>query len=374
MRIGIDLLWVKPQKSGGIESYIRNLLNGFLKYEDDKYEFILFTSINNNETFLPYLKSKKFSNILCNVDSSRVGKRIIWENLHLNHKCKENNIDILFVPVYSKPLINDAAIKYVTTIHDLQAMHYPMYFSWKKRMWLKFAWKKSSKTSDRIIAISNFVKNDIIDKFQIEEEKIKVIYNPIVKTVQTLGSNYIEEKYGLKAGSYFYTVAQLLPHKNIKTLLYVMSEIKSSHIDLPNKLVISGVGGKDKEELKSIIKTLNIEENIIITGFVSDEERDLLYENAKMFLFPSIFEGFGMPPIEAMELGTTVITTRCSCIPEVTEERAYYVEDPYDVNDWIENIMKAMKDKNKIKVTFPNYYLENITKEYLKCFTEVYES
>ena len=114
-----------------------------------------------------------------------------------------------------------------------------------------------------------------------------------------------------------------------------------------------------------------MESNVIITGFVSNEERDMLYENASIFLFPSIFEGFGMPPVEAMELGTQVLTTRCSSIPEVTEEKANYVEDPFDVNQWVEGIRYLVKNTSGTKYEFPNYSLENVTARYLKCFNEV---
>jgi len=111
--------------------------------------------------------------------------------------------------------------------------------------------------------------------------------------------------------------------------------------------------------------------NIIITGFVTNEERDLLYKNAAVFLFPSIFEGFGMPPIEAMQLGVPVLTTKCSSIPEVTEGKANYVEDPFAVAQWVKKIREIVKEGDSTNYSFQNYYLENVTKEYLQCFHEV---
>lgn len=371
MNIGIDLLWVKPGKSGGIESYIRNLLDGFLMYNRNDYKYILFVSKDNAVTFEKYSSNDAFKLVICNVDSNKIAKRILWENLYLNRKCVDLNVDILFIPVYSKPLINHSKLKYITTIHDIQAMHYPQYFSRKKVLWLKFAWERCCRTSHKIIAISNFVKKDIVNTFKVEEKKVDVIYNPIVKRKIQGDFKTVEEKLNIKSKNYYYTVAQLLPHKNLETLLYVIKEIKDRKIDIPNTLVISGVGGKDEGKLRLIIEKLDLESNVIITGFVSNEERDMLYENASIFLFPSIFEGFGMPPVEAMELGTQVLTTRCSSIPEVTEEKANYVQDPFDVNQWVEGIKYLVKNTSHIKYEFPNYSLENVTAKYLKCFNEV---
>ncbi len=250
-------------------------------------------------------------------------------------------------------------------------MHYPQYFSAMKVLWLKFAWKRCCKTSHKIIAISNFVKQDIIDTFKIQEKKIQVIYNPIVKNNTNGNFRDIEETFKINKKNYYYTVAQLLPHKNLETLLYVIKEIKEKEINVPNTLVISGVGGKDEGRLRLIIEELNLSNNIIITGFVTNEERDLLYKNAAVFLFPSIFEGFGMPPIEAMQLGVPVLTTKCSSIPEVTEGKANYVEDPFAVAQWVKKIREIVKEGDSTNYSFQNYYLENVTKKYLQCFHEV---
>ncbi|EQB90269.1 hypothetical protein M918_01085 [Clostridium sp. BL8] len=318
-----------------------------------------------------YFKSKKFEKILCNIESNKVGKRIIWQNAHLNSLCLKNGVETLFTPVYSKPLINDKSLTYITTIHDLQALHYPEYFSKGKYYWLRFAWKRCAKTSDKIIAISEFVKRDIIGKLNIKEDRIKVIYNPIIENGELYEFNKLSNKLNIKSRDYFYTVSQLLPHKNLKTLLYTMKEIKDNEVEMPQKLIISGVGGKDKETLINLIRELDLEENVKLTGFVSNEERDSLYSNSAAFLFPSIFEGFGMPPIEAMKLGVKVITTKCSCIPEVTEGKAYYVNDSYNAKEWVDVIKKALKDEKVIKYSFEKYSLEAVTKEYLNCFREI---
>jgi glycosyltransferase involved in cell wall biosynthesis len=373
LNIGIDLLYVKHNKVGGIESYIRNLMDGFVKYADDKFKFYLFTSLDNYQSFTNYFDSSNFNNILCNIESNKVAKRLIWETLHIDSLAKRNNIDLMFIPVYNKPFFTFSGIPYITVIHDLQILHYPQYFSRVRLNWMKLSWKNALKTSKKIIAISNYVKNDIIDSFKADPKKINVIYNPIVinKNLEVhINFKLLEDKYDIKKNDYFYTVSSMAPHKNLITLLKVVNIINNKNIDLPNKLVITGIGGDSKDKILKFINKYNLKNNVIITGFIPNEQRDCLYKNARTFLFSSTFEGFGMPPIEALINGVPVVTTRCTSIPEVTENKAIYVDDPLDTNEWIEKIKIAI---NKVWMVeqFNNYNLKNITMNYLNEFVNV---
>lgn len=362
LKIGIDLLWVKPNNSGGIESYIRNLLDGFMEIEN-KNEYVLILAKDNHKTFDKYLNDERFNKIVCDVKCSDILKRIIWQNLNLNRLLKENDIRVCFEPVYSKPIINDRSIKYITTIHDLQALHYPEYFSKLKYYWLKYCWKRSIKTSYKIIAISNFVKNDIIDKYKAKENKIEVIYNPIKIDRREYNFNDVKYKFNIEEGNYYYTVAQLLPHKNLITIIKVMKYIKENNINLPNKLLITGINGKSQEEIINLIREYNLEDNVVFTGYIDDYTRNCLYSKCKAFLFPSVFEGFGMPPVEAMILGSNVVTTKCTSILEVTRGEANYVEDPYDIKEWV-SVMLNLNCYSKNKV-FHEYNLINVANKYL---------
>ena len=136
---------------------------------------------------------------------------------------------------------------------------------------------------------------------------------------------------------------------------------------LPKKLVISGVNGSAENELKTLIVKKNLQDNIIFTGYISNAERNTLYKGCHSFLFPSVFEGFGMPPIEAMLFGTKVVTTKCTSIPEVTQEKALYVNDPYDADEWIETIKC---DWNSKKIDFSDYEIKSIAKKYMELLQE----
>lgn len=372
MKIGIDLLWVKVGKVGGTESYIRNLLDGFYNFANEsKFSFVLFLAKDNHYSFDKYVNKSNFRRVILPVKSEKVYLRIIKENLLLDKYAEKEEVDLMFIPVYSKPLFKSKKIPYIIAIHDLQALHYPEYFSRHKYLWLKFAWKRCAKTSDKIVAISNFVKKDIAEKLDIPLEKISVIYNPITGLEKIAEFEAIKDKYDITKKGYYYTVSSLFPHKNLKTLLYIIKKLKDENSDLPKKLLITGVGGKSKNEIVNLISKLDIEKEVKLTGFISNEERNSLYKNAKIFLFPSIFEGFGMPPIEAMILGTPVITTKLSSIYEVTQGKASYVEDPYNVDEWVE-LIKYVSDNNNHKTeTFKEYELKNITNQYLNLFREM---
>ncbi len=366
-KIVIDLLWLRPGKVGGTESYIRNLLDGLKELKED-FDFTLLVSLDNMDTFRIYEEDSRYHLLVANIESANIAKRIIWQNLFQNRMLRKHGFKKCFEPVYCKPWLN-GGIQYTCVIFDLQALHYPKYHPLHEVAYSRLCWRMDVMNAARIITTSYWVKQDIEQKYH--RKDIDVIYVPIlIKENEVVDFKILQNKYCIEKKSFFYTVSQMIPHKNLGTLIEVMNRLVHSaekYDGLPPKLVISGVNGNAAEELKKQIKIKNLENNIVLTGFISNEERNSLYQNCHTFLFPSVFEGFGMPPIEAMLFKTRVITTKCASIPEVTQGKAVYVDNPYDVDEWINKILEEPLQES---LDFSIYDPERISKQYLQFLKE----
>lgn len=370
LRFAINLLWARPGKVGGTEPFIRNLIAGMEELEQS-YEAVLICSRDNAESFQQItVEDARFTMIIAEVDSSNIAKRILWQNLHLNALLRQHQLWNCFSPVYDRPVMN-GKISYINVIHDIQAYHYPQYHPLHEVVYSKLVWKVDRDKSKACVCISNFVRDDIVKVYNFKPSGLSVIYNPVaVNRGEFCDFKEAAVAYGVAEKAYYYTVGQLIPHKNIGTLLKVMKKIAEEKLHLPQKLLISGINGNAADEIRKTISKYGLEEHVILTGYVRNDMRNTLYRGARAFLFPSVFEGFGIPPIEAMMCGTTAITTKCACIPEVTQEKAVYVNDPFSVDEWIEAMTTAPEGSDNID--WQMYDRKIIAEKYLRFLTDTW--
>ncbi|MCM1297032.1 MAG: glycosyltransferase family 4 protein [Muribaculaceae bacterium] len=368
LEIAVDLLWLRPKKVGGTEFYIRNLLDGFLRFQEP-FRLFLLVSRDNRDSLAHYALDERIELLETNVVSGNIAGRILWQFFCQNRFLRKRGIRKCFIPVYCRPLFN-GGIAYVNTIHDLQAAHYPEYHPLHEIAYSRLCWRLDALFSRHIVAISDWVRDDVMARYHVRRDRITTIYNPITVDEREMAPfSHLAEKYGVREGEFFYTVAQLIPHKNLETLIAVMEQIKEGETGLPCRLLVSGVNGESRGKLEEQIRERGLEREVTLTGFVENGERNALYRYCRAFLFPSVFEGFGMPPIEAMLFGAVVVATDRACIPEVTQGKANYVQDPYDAQEWIRVMQNPV---NRIaEMDFGAYDQMKLTEKYYRLLSSI---
>ena len=197
------------------------------------------------------------------------------------------------------------------------------------------------KRSDKIIAVSYSTKQDLMNYFKISDNKIKVIYEAADQIFQPLSSEKVQhfkDKYDLNY-QYILYVGTLEPRKNIPLIIkafYILNKEGFQH-----KLVIAGKKGWKYKTIYQLIDKLNLQKEVIFIGFIPDNDLPALYNAANLFVYPSLYEGFGLPPLEAMSCGCPVITSNISSLPEVVGDAGIMI-DPYSVDELYEAMHKVL--------------------------------
>jgi glycosyltransferase involved in cell wall biosynthesis len=212
---------------------------------------------------------------------------------------------------------------------------------------MKLTAKYSIRKADKIIAVSKATADSLVTIMGIPDEKIVVIHNaadqykPVAKEK---ASAYITEKYNITP-NYILTLLTLEPRKNLELLLKVFSVLKVKKVNL--RLAVAGASGWKDSYLRENYGRFNLTENEVkFLGYVPEEDIAYLYSGASVFLFPSRYEGFGIPPLEAMTCGTPVISTNVFSLPEVIGDAGILL-DPDDIDGWVEAIIKVVSDETK---------------------------
>jgi glycosyltransferase involved in cell wall biosynthesis len=354
MRIGVNSLFLKPQQVGGAEFVLRGLLIGLAQTPDvDLYVFI-------NQDLIQWLNDLNLGKSVKVVPIKIWGNRFISEAFQLPHVVNQFKLDGLINTNYFTPWRLLLKTNSVTIIYDLNYLHFPDLFSWQKKLWLYWMHKLTLANANHTVTISDFVRQDIKESYR-SKCNIKVIYTPIlwdrldsqvcdqqdIVVDQTFQGNELVDQ------CFILAVANHYQHKNLATLVKAFAKIPASFNQvklvlvgqLPDSLV--GMRRDRCDDIRQLVKELGLESRVYITGYISDRELAWYYHHAYLFAFPSLFEGFGMPPVEAMGMGLPVLTTRCTAIPEVTMQRAVYVENPLDVDEWSDRLTDMLNHRDQ---------------------------
>jgi len=321
MKIGIDARFYGGSFGKGLGRYTEKLLEYFDKI-NPPYEFIVFLRQENFDAFWP-AHPEKFKKVLAPFHWYSYGEQILFPRL-----IKRQKVDLMHFPHFNVPIFS--RVPFVVTVHDLIITHYPTIKATTlgpaayalKQIGYHTVIRHAVNKSRKIIAVSEFTKNDIIDSFGANPEKISVTYEaadaPIDLTKRE-SSEIVLNKFKVKQ-PYILYVGNAYPHKNIGGLIKAFKIIKDKNLSL----VLVGKEDYFYRRVKKEAEKEDALEGVNFTGFVSDEELAALYRNARLYCFPSFYEGFGLPPLEAMTYGVPVVSSDRSCLPEILKDAAEY--------------------------------------------------
>ena len=294
---------------------------------------------------------------------------------------------LLGVDLFFMPHLNFIALsgncKSVLTIHDLSFLRYPEFFSLRKNFWHQMINVKSLvKKFDQLVAVSENTKRDIIELGGVNPDKIKVIYSAVGEQIKDLKDDNsklaeIKRKYQLP-DKFILHLGTIEPRKNIANLIYAYELLQKKSVQFANyELIIVGVNGWKSKEIFKVRQKSNFKNKIKFIGYVDSINKVYLYRLASVFVYPSFYEGFGFPPLEAMTLGVPVITSFNSSLPEVTAGAALMI-DPENISQIAKCLEEVLTDQElreelikKGLARARQFDWEKSAKEYLKIFYQL---
>lgn len=349
MVIGIDIRVLGSHTKSGIEEYTENLLAHMLAL-DSTIKFKLFFSSWKSDVLdydwlhLPNVELRKF----------KIPNKLLFVSAHLFDTPKIDKLvggtDIFFSPHFLLSALSPECKK-VVTFHDLSYIRFPEFFSWRKNFWHKVEMKpeRQSRFSDKMIAVSESTKKDLVTIYDIDPAKIEVIHSGISPAIKR-PSDILLSEFKIRndlPDEFILFLGKLEPRKNISGLIRAFNILKQNNKFNKLNLIIVGSRGWLLKDMFKEIGSSPFKDQIILKGHVKDEDRAFYYGLASVFVYPSFFEGFGFPPLEAMACGPPVIVSNSSSLPEVVAGAGLLI-DPHNISEFASAISAILTD-NKLK-------------------------
>jgi len=325
MQIGISTLMVQRGRTG-IAQYLFALLRGFLSHADE-HRFVLFVL----EEDLPLFDfARERMRMVPVPERFRPPlKNIFWHHARLPRLVRELQLDVLHVPSYRR-LLWPRPCPLVATIHDLAPFHIANKYDWKRMFYGRVVVRRLARRQDEIIAISGNTARDIVNFFRLPRERITVIHNGVEHErffpgFREQAKAEIARRHGLRRPFFLYVARLEHPAKNHARLISAFNEFKDA-TGSDWQLAFGGSDWHGAEVIHAAIRESPFASDIRVLGFVPDSQLPDLYRAADVFVYPSLYEGFGLPPIEAMACGCPVISSRSGSLGEVVGDAAAIVD------------------------------------------------
>jgi glycosyltransferase involved in cell wall biosynthesis len=347
MKIGV-MLRTMERKRGGVATYTQNLMDHLLLL-DSRNDYILFyydrkalgryTGYDHVQEklvrpSLSPLRVKTFS-------LPDAASRFIWDQVKIPIEAKRAGVDLLFNPADSIPLFTGC--KTVMVLHGSEWLTHPEWFRFLDRLYSRIMLPLYYKKASLFLTNSNTNKRDFVNFLRVSDDRIKTIYFAAGQQFRIIEDNIflkiIREKYQLR--KFILYVGRIYPGKNFGNIIRAFSKI---HTTLPHTIVVTGQPRWGYEGELELIEKLGLKHKINFVGWVPEEDLAALYNLADLLVFPSLYESFGIPLLEAMACGCPVIASKTGALPEIAGGAAYLV-DPYDPDDIAEAMRKVLSDE-----------------------------
>jgi glycosyltransferase involved in cell wall biosynthesis len=338
LRIAIDAHSVGTGL-GGNESYATNLIEALAEVDQINQYTIFVTRRAARERF-----SNRWPNF--QVRATLPHTPFVRIPLTLSAELRRHRVDVLHVQFTAPPL---SPCPVVVSIHDLSFEHLPQTFKRRSRMQLRLTVRRSARNAAQIIALSQHARADLINTYHLRPELVNVVplaapaaFAPVTDDNEL---QRVRQTYGIQR-DYILSVGSIQPRKNLRRLIeaYSLLRRESSGVKLP-QLVLVGKNAWLYDETHRALKDRGIGESIVLTGYVPESDLPALYSGALCFIYPSYFEGFGLPPLEAMKCGAPVIVGNKTSLPEVVGDAALMI-DPFDIDAMAAAIKRVISDSD----------------------------
>jgi len=339
MRIGVNALYLIPGGVGGTEIYLRELLDGFARV-DTGNEFVIFTNRETEPAIVP--ARDNFTHSPQDVSATSRPARILYEQFILPSALRRLEIDVLFNPGFTSPLFTRS--RRVTTFHDLQHKRHPEYFRWfDLPFWRMLLWL-SAHASDAVIVPSEATRKDVLKYYRLDEDSIHVVPHGVEPEFESIA----HQRSAGPGKRLLLCVSTLHPHKNLDRLVRVFQRFHARHPDY--ELVIAGLRGFFADRLERAIELADLTKAVKLTGWIPREDLYALYQRADAFVYPSMFEGFGMPVLEAIAAGLPLACSDIAVLKEVAANCAVYFppEDEELMLDALERVAFDKPERDRL--------------------------
>lgn len=373
MKIGINGRFLAAKRTG-VQRAAYSLIRAIIK-ADRVNEYVLFTP--NDQVDNPDWRFPNVKIVQSNLREGETIRNHIWEQFSLPRLARRHGVDILHSPANLAPLFYKG--KSIVHIHDLCFVVNPQWYSFSFRTLYNFIIPRLARRAAKVITNSNNSRNDLLQFCELQAESVSHVH-------WAVDDLFLQDQQASSArapdfplsSEYILYVGSLEPRKNIGTLLEAYELLRTTYPDIKTKLVL--IGGESPLFAEVRLKVKRFKEDVLFKGFVSDRLLRDYYRHAQLVVYPSLYEGFGFPPLEAMASGVPVVTTMTSSIPEVVGDAALMVS-PYDVGQLAETMSRVLGDpdlratliaRGREQVKKFNWY--RVARNTLAIYYEVYNS